>query len=370
VVTFDGEALRRERHVLVAGPPGTVCEQHQCNTIDPACTNPKRAACPCAILPDGQRDYKRTPEGLLMCVTYSDSVFMAGRFKSRQIQRIVVNHRRESLGYGDAIFGATHGSFSVLVANPERRGWEDRTAGHPGWEDARYVFEHQHPANTDGATGDFLSGDTWALAVHPRTDVPWFANQHRTTSLPGYATMPQPFHDPNVYEPWWGDMTGSGSGYLTFFGPASNPAHLDGVQSMSFCGDGTLWVGSLTNGLARVNVNPTAGTVNGVQHVSLPAGFANRVFAVACDPDGTIWVGSDFAGILRLDPRSGAWQHGTSLFPEGVPEFAWNSPVRSIQIDRWSTPRVVYFAHHDWKKRQPDGTFAVQPGGVTAYAGD
>jgi hypothetical protein len=110
--------------------------------------------------------------------------------------------------------------------------------------------------------------------------------------------------------------------------------------------------------------------VSGVRHVSLPAGFANRVFAVACDPDGTVWVGSDFAGILRHDPRDGSWRHGTSLFPEGVPELAWNSPVRSIQIDRWSSPRVVYFAHHDWRKRQPDGTFAVQPGGVSAYSGD
>jgi hypothetical protein len=34
--------------------------------------------------------------------------------------------------------------------------------------------------------------------------------------------------------------------------------------------------------------------------------------------------------------------------------------VRNIQIDRWTSPRIVYFAHV---------ASALGPGGVTAYAG-
>lgn len=364
VVTFDGASLSRERHVFIAGPPGTVCEQHVCNTLEAGCT--RGIECPCGILPDGSRDYKRE-NGRLVC--YPWGTFTDGRLKSRQVQRVVVNHRKGTVGHGDAMFGATHGSFSVLVANPEQRGWTDVTKGDPAWADAKYVFEHQHPANVDPVTNQFLSGDAWALAVDPRSGVPWFANQHRATSIPKYATMLQPFYDPDVWEPWWGNMTGHESGYLTFWVSASAPSEMDATQSMSFCDDGTLWVGSLTRGLARVSVSPTEGTVNGVRHVSLPPEFFNRVYAVACDPDGTVWVGSEVNGVLRYDPSSDTWRHGASLFPAGVPELAWSAPVRSIQIDRWSSPRVVYFAHHDWKKKQKDGTFVAQPGGVTAYAG-
>jgi hypothetical protein len=344
VVTFDGEALRRERHVLVAGPPGTVCEG-----ID--------------VVDLGSGKYA--------CREIMGNTWVEGRLKLRQVQRIIVNHG-PGVGHGDAIMGGTHASFTVLVANPEQRGWEDKTAGHPGWEDARYVFEHQHPANDDLSDPNnprFLSGDTWALAIDPRSGVPWFANQHRLTNLPGYATRPAPVYP--IWEPWWGNMTGQESGYLTLWVSAADPAQQDAIQSLSFCDDGTLWAGSLTRGLAGVRVDETTGAVISVRRISsMPAMFANRITAVACDVDGKVWVGSEFAGILRYDPSTDTWQHGTSLFPEGVPEFAWNSPVRSIQIDRWSRPRVVYFAHHDWRKRQPDGTFAVQAGGVTAYAGE
>ena len=55
----------------------------------------------------------------------------------------------------------------------------------------------------------------------------------------------------------------------------------------------------------------------------------------------------------------------TTLNPTGLPDFA-AQPVRSIQIDRWSTPRRVYFAFIPTK----DGSGAmVKPGGVAEYAG-
>ena len=44
---------------------------------------------------------------------------------------------------------------------------------------------------------------------------------------------------------------------------------------------------------------------------------------------------------------------------EALPAFA-RGPVRSIQIDRWATRRIVYLAHLE---------SSVGPGAVTAYDG-
>ena len=86
----------------------------------------------------------------------------------------------------------------------------------------------------------------------------------------------------------------------------------------------------------------------------LPEGWGNSVWSLACDGDGSVWVGFGYGNIGRLTAA------GWAFVPDGIaPRFVQNT-VRSISIDRWATPRIVYFAHLPG---------AGRAGGVTAYAG-
>jgi hypothetical protein len=128
---------------------------------------------------------------------------------------------------------------------------------------------------------------------------------------------------------------------------------MDAVSSLSFCGDGTLWIASSLHGLAR------RGADGSMSYLSLPSGLGNSATAVACDPrDGSVWVGFGWGGFGRL--KGGRWQLPHELLGDAAPAFTRN-PVRSIQIDRWSPARTVYFAH----VRSSKGA----AGGVTAYHG-
>jgi len=321
VVTFDGKALARERHVRIATPPGYVCE----------------------FFVEGTNDTE--------CYTFWDPFYNFGRRKLRQVQRIVVNHDKgRALSYGDALLGGTHASISILVANPEARGLEDLTKGDPAWADAKDVFEHEHPAIF--AHGKFLTGEAWALAFDPTTNVPWYANQIRMASLPGYATMRRPELSSHFHGPWWGNQDPPNP-HLWIWSEDADPADLakrDGVQSIAFCDDGTMWVGSESHGLAFRRKGASTFTTLGV-----PSG-AGGALAVACDPlDGSVWVGFAWGGFGRY--KGGAWV--TDIAPDDLPAFA-RGPVRSIQIDRWATRRIVYLAHLESR---------LGPGAVTAYDG-
>lgn len=336
LVTFDGTAVKRERHVLVASPPKTVCE-HWDNSSYPA-----------------------TPWNTVCAETWSDSTWMAGRKKMRQIQRLVVNHdRSRPLSYGDVYVGATHGTIGVLVANPKDRGWPDLIKGAAGWDETHGVWEHHHPdpPSTDGGQ---LAGEGWALALDPLTNVPWYANQVRMARFSGYGESPAP-----DWRNYWGPQDPPEPGLMALWYPAlpADRSIADMVSSMSFCDDGTLWVASSTNGLARVTIDraawgkrserPWAELVS-ISYVNLPSGLGSSALAVACDPtDDSVWVGFGWGGFGRY--KGGQWW----IVPNDAPKLAHN-PVRSIQIDRWSSPRVVWFAHTSSR---------LGPGGVTACAG-
>jgi hypothetical protein len=324
VVTFDGAKMARERHVFVASPPGVVCETQYVYDAQgeiTGCMNP-----------------------------WLGDTWTTGRKKMRQIHRVVVNHdSSRPLSYGDVFFSGTHGTIAILVAHPSDRGWIDTTNGDPAWADARYVFEHEHPACTWPADGRFLTGTGHALAIDPTTNVPWFANQFKTASLPDYATERHP-----TSHAWWGPMTPPNP-FIAWWEPEGNPDDAtlrDNVESLSFCDDGTLWIASSVHGLARRAPDGS------VSYVDLPAGTGNSALAVACDPsDSSVWVGFGWGGFGRL--RGGQWSGLAALVGTSAPAFVAN-PVRSIQIDRWSSPRIVYFAHVPSRSG---------PGGVTAYAG-
>lgn len=259
VVSYDGSAVKRERRVLVASPPGVVCE----TWLDP----PTNSEC-----------------------SPGDYTWVTGRQKSRQINRIAVN-RKAGIGFRDAVLGGSHGTFSILVANPGRRGWSafDKTAEaakkEPFWADATGVWEHEHADSTTAPDGTFRSGETWALAFDPRTGTPWGANEFQIASLPEYARMTRP-----TWNNWWGDVARQ-----TIWSPERDPhGARDNVQSIAFCDDGTMWVASMGHGLARFSAG------GGVSFLSVPGGDA--LASVACDPsDRSVWAGSAFdGGIWRV----------------------------------------------------------------------
>jgi hypothetical protein len=322
LVTFDPAAgtLTRDRHVLIASPPGVICEHWHPGTNNTVCDE-----------------------------TWADSPWMGGRKKMRQVKHIVVNHdAARARSYGDVYFGATHGSLGILAAHPDARGWLDYTKGDPKWADTLGIWEHEHPANSWPPDGRYLTGESTGLALDPLENVPWFANQFRIASLPDYATAAHP-----SWNGWWGAMSPP-QPYLAIWEPEGNPddaSRRDNVSGLSFCANGTLWVASSNHGLARLSRDGTTTLV------PLPTGYGNAASAVACDPaDGSVWVGFAWGGYGRWN---GAWDYRYFVGPD-APQFTWN-PVRSIQIDRWTRPRAVYIAHEASPK--------YGPGGVTVYTG-
>jgi hypothetical protein len=328
VVAFDVEKLTRTRHVELAGPPHRMCEDHS----EP----------PCAI---------------------GDATYEKGRRKVRQVLRIAVNHARGTVHSGDVWFAGTHGSFSLLVANPGQRGWRDLTPDFPGTEDRRYVWEHDHPAMYAPATiggvkqWAYLTGQSTAIAIDPTTGDPWASNETRTARKHGYGAVADgwdapmwPWYDPVDERRSWLDVWPDPLPTDPWQYDALDPAHLDAVTSLSFCDDGTLWIASALHGLARRAPDGR------LSYVDLPPGLGNNASAVACDPsDGSVWVGFGWGGFGRYD---GGWWR-----PDGAraPAFALHGPVGNIQLDRWASPRIVYVAHVASR---------AGPGGVTAYQGD
>jgi hypothetical protein len=205
----------------------------------------------------------------------------------------------------------------------------------PEFVDAKDVWEHLHPALPDDL------GIGWALSIDPRDGTVWGANGIRTTYVVGYG--------PNLSNQGWG----MGFEYDVWpdVGDPEGPTR-DNTRSISHCPDGTLWMGSTTHGLARLDPN------GAISHVDAAP---QNVLAVACDPsDSSVWMGLTNGGILRL--KDGQLH---AVETTGVPAFA-RQPVQSIQIDRWSSPRVLYFAFAATK----DDTGAITAsGGVAAYDG-
>ncbi len=327
VVAFDGEKVSRTRHVHVAGMPHQFCMDHS----PPPCT-------------------------------FGDATWEKGRRKVRQILRIAVNHRAGTLQYGDVWMAGTHGTFNLIVANPGLRGWVDLTPQFPGTEDRKYVWEHDHPSMYAWATIDgtkqfgFLTGTSTALALDPTTGDPWGAHELRLATKQGGGSRADGWNAP-MWPPW--SPENEILSYLDVWPDpipldpmdydARDPRWMDATSSLSFCDDGTLWIASWIHGLARRAPDGS------ISYVDLPPELGNSAFAVACDPsDGSVWVGFGWGGFGRFD---GEWWTVEQI---GPPAFALQSPVRSIQIDRWTTPRIVYFAH---------AASRFGPGGVTVYRG-
>lgn len=328
LVHFDGAKLTRTRHVFIASPPQTVC-----------------------VAPDASGHLVESRA--TSCPNPPDPFFwQVGRRKLRQVFRIAVNHQAGSPLYGDVFMGGTHASITAYLHDSAQRGFLDRTVGQDAkWADAKDVWEHDHPAFWSSSRDAFLTGYTHALAVDPRDGTPWCSNGFRTAWLTGYG--------PDLHSDVWWLLPQTTSLWFNIWPDNAVPTESidDHVESLSFCDDGTLWVGSSTHGLAR--------RAPGGAFVAIPlpdpAAHGNSVYAVACDPsDHSLWIGLGWGGVMR-------YQDGkfTALDPSGLPDFV-KQPVRSIQIDRWASPRIVYAAF--MPSADAAGVIS-RPGGVAAYAG-
>jgi hypothetical protein len=314
VVAFDAahRSATRTRHAWFASPPHTIC------------TTPV---------------YGRTAT-----CNPGDYWWVLGRRVFVRVRRLVVNHDRSSPMYGDVWAGGQHATFAALLENAHDRGLPDRTLGMGSeWADAKDVWEHDHPALMSPG-GAFVNGEGWGLSIDPRDGKPWGSNEFRTSYIDGYgASLANDAWWLGPFLDVWPDPPN------TFFTAAD-----DNVRSLSHCPDGTLWIGSLTHGLARLD---PAGALT---YPALPAGMGG-VAAVACDPtDSSVWLGLAAGGVARL--RGGSVER---LDTAAWPPFTQH-PVQSIQIDRWSAARTVYFAF--LPATTADGRI-VAGGGVASFSG-
>jgi hypothetical protein len=332
VVTFDPGhgAAARARHVSVASPPHVVCGVGE----------------------------NRAPPGYV-CPDPNDVWWVWGRRLFKRVRRVVVNHDRSSPMYGDAWLSGEHATFAALLENAQARGLWDRTAGWGAeWADSKDVWEHHHPV-IYAANGWFLNNENWALSIDPRDGTVWGSNGFRTAYITGYGGDLS--SDLWGMLPYYADRTEDRVGLDIWPDPPQGDstrfvgASMDDVRSLSHCPDGTLWVGSPSHGLARIDPATLAVTL-----VPAPE-IGDSVTAVACDPrDGSVWMGLGGGGVARL--RGGVIERVETT---GVPGFA-NHVVQSIQIDRWSSPRIVYFAFTGGT--DPTGRI-TSPGGIAAYQG-
>ncbi len=333
VVAFDAATggASRSRHVFIASPPHVVCGTNG--------------------------------ESFVATCDPNDLWWQNGRRLFRQVMRIVVNHDRSSAMYGDAWMGGNHATFAALLNNAASRGYADRTAGlGPQWADAKDTWEHLHPA-IYGIMGEFLVGETHALSIDPRSGQVWGSNGIRTAYVTTYGPSlsdPQWWMGPNFFDPTAVNTADRVRPYYDLWpdsgDPWSGPTN-DWVHSVSHCPDGSLWAGSLTHGLARIDSS------GAVSFVSLPdPALANGVETVACNPsDASLWVGPVAGGLLRY--KDGAFSR---VDVAGAPGFA-GQQVQSIQVDRWSSStRVLYFA---FGAAKDDAGHVLRGGGVAAYDG-
>lgn len=200
----------------------------------------------------------------------SSSSYPDGREKIRDVLRIIWNAET-----GDVWFGGNHG---VAL-----------------WDAVRgEIREHKHAAvNGYTSTGHhtMLSGDWYGIALDANGDF-WLGGGHRTARIPfshgrGFSSGLDPELD------IWPDAKANNA--------RPDERIDDFIQDMAAMPDGSVWVGSIPNGLARITPPATISTVS--------EGMVDKkVTALETDrDDGSLWVGHIWGGLSRL--KDGAFVH-------------------------------------------------------------
>jgi len=239
-----------------------------------------------------------------------------GREKLCTIHRIAYDRTREFLW-----FGANHG---FAWGDPDYAG--DPTC--PGKRECSGVMEHTHPhveaMSEDGTHVYRLTGAYWGIAVRPDGDV-WFGGASRSTRFKFMSIRKDTVIDSERFElarkgsetsgvkakanrfDIWPDLTNPDL-------PGGRPAKpservSDNVSGMALMADNTLWVGSFSRGLARMNEQGT------VLEKRYETGGERYVSAIARDASNeSLWVGFRWgAGLSRLQPDGTVVRYGPVL---------------------------------------------------------
>lgn len=101
----------------------------------------------------------------------------------------------------------------------------------------------------------------------------------------------------------------------------------DGVTSLEFDGEHTLWIGTQGTGLFRYDIESRAFTQYRFDAVDVETLSRNDVSALLLAGDGMLWVGTRGGGLNRLDPKTGRFRRFSTS--DGLP----NNVVHSIVQD-------------------------------------
>ena len=195
------------------------------------------------------------------------------REKVRDVYRMLYDPRT-----GDVWFGGNHG---VSLYDGVRR----------------RVVEHVHPMlNGYTASGHYtgLSDLYKGLALDARGNL-WLGGANRTAKLP-FATngrnLVDVYEQPYSYLDIWPDAKSTDA--------RASERTDDYVEDMAITPDGSFWVGSIPNGLARLS--PAGRVVQTVREGMVDP----KVTALEHDPQGgALWVGHIYGGVTRLLPSGG-----------------------------------------------------------------
>ncbi len=169
------------------------------------------------------------------------------------------------------IIQANHAAYDPL----RDQFWIGTNEGVSLFDSSRDVLEHRHPVHPHGLAN--------GVAITPGGDV-WDGDEFQLSRL----------------------NAGPQADFTATFDPVVQPFALvqQTCSAVALDAQGRVWVGSATQGLARVDASALTSEVWDPS-AGLPSLL---VQAVAVDPDGSVWVGTADRGLGRLTPATGAWQ--------------------------------------------------------------
>ena len=180
--------------------------------------------------------------------------------------------------YGDVWLGGNHAVFSVLLANAAARGYPDKTAAYDG---IRWALQHRlrrlerregrmgacaPRCRLAGQTNLFIDGEGYALSIDWRNGMVWGSTSSGPPTSPATDRTSRTTNgglgpldasvvndQPSWYVDVWPDPKTLTDAADPNFVLRFTATTRDDVRSMSHCPDGSLWVGSTTHGLARID---------------------------------------------------------------------------------------------------------------------
>ncbi len=246
-----------------------------------------------------------------------------GREKLCTVHRIAYDATFQNLW-----FGANHG---YAWGDPAYAG-DPTCFGQPACSGVR---EHAHPllngyAKEDSTSEVALTNDYWGLAPGPAGAL-WVGGLFRSmlcqagTRGEGFWGCEAQGSLPKYFVDWWPDPVALDSR------PSGRVD--DVVSGMALGPDGSLWIGSFTNGLAHLVPS------GAVSYVTSGLVDPTQVTAVKVDPlDGSVWIGAGSGGLTRLQ--------GGQRVPYGAAVFGAlaSDSIPDIQVDASSGQRRILVA--------------------------